>query len=87
MESDLHGISFTAVEKDAKFETRYVKEVPFVNGRYTKGAPFLPKMVYKRVRVAPLAGASQYKTFLRTPPFLGFSLFDMDPFDIAGKSS
>ena len=50
MESDLHGISFTAVERDAKFETRYVKEVPFVNGRYTKGVPFLPKMVYKRVR-------------------------------------
>ena len=28
---------------------RYVKAVPFVTGRYTKGAPFLSKMVYKRV--------------------------------------
>ena len=27
-----------------------MKEVPFVNGRYMKGVPFLPKMVYKRVR-------------------------------------
>ena len=37
MESDLHGISFTAVERDAKFETRYVKEVPFVNGKVYEG--------------------------------------------------
>ena len=29
---------------------RYVKEVPFVSGRYTKGQSFLPKMVYKRDR-------------------------------------
>ena len=28
----------------------YVKAVPFVSGGYTKGAPFLSKMVYKRVR-------------------------------------
>ena len=30
--------------------SRFVKEVPFVNGKYTKGVPFLSKMVYKRVR-------------------------------------
>jgi len=35
----------------------------FSNKRYTKGVPFLKKMVYKRVR-----GASPYKTFLSTPP-------------------
>ena len=32
--------AFTAVKKDAKFYTRYVKGVPFVNNRYTKGVPF-----------------------------------------------
>ena len=33
----------------AKFLTKYVKWVPFVNERYTKGVPFLLKTVYKRV--------------------------------------
>ena len=28
------------VKRDAKFETEYVKEVPFVNRRYSKGLPF-----------------------------------------------
>ena len=28
--------------------TRYVKGVPFPNGRYTKVVPFLPKMVYEK---------------------------------------
>ena len=31
------------------FLSRCVKVVPFFNGRYTKGAPFLSKMLYKRV--------------------------------------
>ena len=31
--------AFTAVKRDAKFETD-VKEVPFVNRKYTKGVPF-----------------------------------------------
>jgi len=26
-----------------------VKETPFINRRYTKGIPFLSKMVYKRI--------------------------------------
>ena len=30
--------------------SRYVKGVLFCNGRYTKGVPFLSKMVYERVR-------------------------------------
>ena len=30
--------------------SRYVKGVIFVNGRYTKGVPFLSKMVHKRLR-------------------------------------
>ena len=33
-------------EGTAKFQTRYVKGVLFVNERYTKGVPFLLKMIY-----------------------------------------
>ena len=43
--------AFTAVKRDAKSQTRYVKGVPFVNRRYMKGVPFLWKMVHKRVMV------------------------------------
>ena len=32
------------------------KGVSFVNGRYTKGIPFLSKMVYKRVKGLELGG-------------------------------
>ena len=38
-DSDLIDGVFTAVKRDAKFETD-VKEVPFVNRKYTKWAPF-----------------------------------------------
>ena len=38
-----------------------------VKGRYTKGVPFQSKMVYKRVRVRPLGGASPCKISLSTP--------------------
>ena len=31
--------AFKAVKRDAKFKTWYVKGVPFVHGRYTKGVP------------------------------------------------
>ena len=48
--SYLKESAFTAVKRDAKLQTRSVKGVPFVNRRYTKGLPFLPKMVYSRVR-------------------------------------
>ena len=40
-----------------------MKGVPFSNKRYTKGVPFLTKMVHKRVR-----GWTSYKTFLSTLP-------------------
>ena len=40
IDSYLNGSAFTAVKRVAKFHTSYVKEVPFVNRRYTKGAPF-----------------------------------------------
>ena len=37
----LNDIAFTAVKRDPKFYTRYVKGVPFVYRRSTKGVPFL----------------------------------------------
>ena len=37
IDSYLEDNASTAVKKDAKFYTRYVKGVPFVNRRYTKG--------------------------------------------------
>ena len=41
IDSYLKDSAFTAVKRDAKFFTRFVKGVPFVNGRsYTKGVPF-----------------------------------------------
>ena len=43
------------------------KGVSFVNGRYTKGIPFLSKMVYKRVKGLELGGgAFPDKTLLST---------------------
>ena len=48
--SYLKDSAFKAVKRDAKFKIRYVKGVPFVNRRCTKGVPFSGKMVYKRVR-------------------------------------
>ena len=50
IDSCLKDSVFTAVKRDAKSQTRYVKGVPFVNRRYTKGIPFSWKMVFKRVR-------------------------------------
>ena len=38
------------VEKGKVFLVRYVKEVPFFDGRYTKGVPSLSKMVFKWLR-------------------------------------
>ena len=39
----------TAVKRDARFYYRYVNVVQFVNRRYTKGVPFLLKMVCNKV--------------------------------------
>ena len=43
--------AFTTTDKGATFKIRYLKGVPFPNGRYRKRVPFLSKMVYKVVRV------------------------------------
>ena len=40
IDSYLKDSAFTAVKRGAKFQTRYVTGVPFVNRRYTKGVPF-----------------------------------------------
>ena len=40
IDSYLKDSAFTAVKRDAKFLTKYVEGVPFVNRRYTKGVPF-----------------------------------------------
>ena len=40
MDSYLQDSAFTAVKRDAKVLTRYLKGVPFANRRYTKGVPF-----------------------------------------------
>ena len=37
--------AFTAVKRDTKVLTRYVKGVRFFNIRYTKGVPFPSKLV------------------------------------------
>ena len=50
IDSYLKDSDFTAVKRDAKFLTRYVKGVPFVNRGYMKGVPFPLKIAYKRVR-------------------------------------
>ena len=39
----------TAVKRDARFYYRYVNGEQFVNRRYTKGVPFLLKMVCNKV--------------------------------------
>ena len=39
-DSCLKDSAFTAVQRDAKSQTRYVKGVPFVNRRHSKGVPF-----------------------------------------------
>ena len=42
--------AFTAVKRDSRFLTKYVKRVLFINGRYMKGISFPPNMVYTEVR-------------------------------------
>ena len=37
------GNTFTVVKRNKKFQTRFVKGGPFINKRYTKRIPYLPK--------------------------------------------
>ena len=48
--------------------TRYVDGIQFVNRRYTKGVPFLSKMVYRRVRGWTLGRSLSVKTFVEYHP-------------------
>ena len=43
IDSYLYDSAFTAVKRDAKSQTRYVKGVPFVNRRYMEGVPWYIK--------------------------------------------
>ena len=45
-----------------------MKGVQFSNGRYTKGVPFLPKMVYKRVRGRTSGRSLPVLNFFGTTP-------------------
>ena len=45
-----------------------MKEVPFVNRRYTKEVPFCQKWYMKGLGVGHRGGASLYKTLLNTSP-------------------
>ena len=51
--SQFKDSAFTTAKSNAKFQTRYLKGVPFVNGRYSwvrEGYLFYPKIFYRRVR-------------------------------------
>ena len=50
--SQFNDSTFTAAKSNAKFQTRYLKGVPFVNERYwvREGYLFSQKILYRRVR-------------------------------------
>lgn len=54
--SYLKDSASTAVKRGTMVLTRYVKGVPFGNGRCKKGVPILSRMVCKMVRVGPRGG-------------------------------
>lgn len=66
----------TTVKRGATLQTRYVTGVPFVNRRYTIGAPFLSKMVhvYERGKGLDLE-VSPHRTFLSSPSKLVGGLY------------
>ena len=64
--SYLKDSAFTAVKRDVKFQTSYVRGVSFVNGRYTKGVPFLQKEVHRGVRSWTSGWSLPYETLLST---------------------
>ena len=53
--SQFEDSTFTAAKSNAKFQTGYLKRVPFVNWRYwvREGYLFSQKILYKRVRSWP----------------------------------
>ena len=58
---------FPVVKKDEKFYARYVKGVPFVNGRYTRGVPLLLTTVYKRIRDWTAGRSLPVRNFVEWP--------------------
>ena len=65
--SQFKDSTFTAAKSNAKFQTRYLKGVPFVSGRYCvrEGYLFSQKKYIERKGAGPQGGASQDKTLLR----------------------
>ena len=57
--------AFTPVKRDTAMLTRYAKQEPFCNLRYTKGVPFLLKIVFKKVR----GGTCRYRNLMSSPPW------------------
>ena len=57
----------TPGKRDVKFQSKYVKGVPFVNKRYTKGEPFSVINGFFR-RGGPRGGTFPFKTLLSTSP-------------------
>ena len=66
IDSYLNDSVFTAVKRDAKSQTRYVKGVPSAGIR--KEYLFREKWYTKGQGVGPRGGASLYKNLLSTPP-------------------
>ena len=67
IDSYLKDSALTAVKRDPKVYNGYVKGVPFINRRCTKGVSFCRKWYIKGQRVGTKGGASRYKNFLSTP--------------------
>ena len=64
--SQFNDSAFTA-KSNAKFQTRYLKGVPFVSGRYCvrEGYLFSQKKYIERKGAGPQGGALQDKTLLQ----------------------
>ena len=58
---------FPVFKEDVKFYARYVKGVPFVNGRYTRGVPLLLTTVYKRIRDWTAGRSLPVRNFVEWP--------------------
>ena len=70
IDSHLNESAFTSVKREAKLLNRYVKGVPCVNRRCTKGVLFFVKngILMGIKGVVHRGGPSLYKMLLSTPP-------------------
>ena len=68
------------------FLSRYVKGVPFFNGRNTKGVPTLSKMEYKRVRGWTSGRSLPVYSFVKYPPPPGSNRYKITVLDPSAKN-